>query len=137
MLIVCSEIAGACQRRGRIRYAVELPRADRWQSMARASIREDLYAAHSALTADVLAVGNGTSTPEQRFKAWEEKNSAILGRARVTLEEIQGSDSFDLASLAPQGVGVDHVQGYHFGHPKELADSAQDAATPLAAGQQA
>ncbi|MFF4633761.1 NAD-glutamate dehydrogenase [Streptomyces griseorubiginosus] len=79
---------------------IELPRADRWQSMARASIREDLYAAHSALTADVLAVGNGTSTPEQRFKAWEEKNSAILGRARVTLEEIQGSDSFDLANLS-------------------------------------
>ncbi|MFF7054907.1 NAD-glutamate dehydrogenase [Streptomyces griseorubiginosus] len=79
---------------------IELPRADRWQSMARASIREDLYAAHSALTADVLAVGNGTSTPEQRFKAWEEKNAAILGRARVTLEEIQGSDSFDLANLS-------------------------------------
>ncbi|MEU5045563.1 NAD-glutamate dehydrogenase [Streptomyces griseorubiginosus] len=79
---------------------IELPRADRWQSMARASIREDLYAAHSALTADVLAVGNGTSTPEQRFKAWEEKNAAILGRARVTLEEIQGSDAFDLANLS-------------------------------------
>ena len=39
---------------------IELPRADRWQSMARASIREDLYAAHAALTADVLSVGNGT-----------------------------------------------------------------------------
>ncbi|WP_030321213.1 NAD-glutamate dehydrogenase [Streptomyces sp. NRRL B-3229] len=79
---------------------IELPRADRWQSMARASIREDLYAAHSALTADVLAVGNGTSTPDQRFKAWEEKNAPILGRARVTLEEIQSSDSFDLANLS-------------------------------------
>ncbi|MFD5630762.1 NAD-glutamate dehydrogenase [Streptomyces sp. NPDC127072] len=79
---------------------IELPRADRWQSMARASIREDLYAAHAALTADVLTVGNGTSTPEQRFKAWEEKNAAILGRARATLEEIRGSDSFDLANLS-------------------------------------
>jgi glutamate dehydrogenase len=79
---------------------IELPRADRWQSMARASIREDLYAAHSALTADVLAAGNGTSTPEQRFKAWEEKNAAILGRARTTLEEIQGSETFDLANLS-------------------------------------
>ncbi|MEV8038763.1 NAD-glutamate dehydrogenase [Streptomyces sp. NPDC086182] len=79
---------------------IELPRADRWQSMARASIREDLYAAHAALTADVLAVGNGTSTPEQRFEAWQEKNTAILGRARTTLEEIQGSDSFDLANLS-------------------------------------
>ncbi|MFI6340593.1 NAD-glutamate dehydrogenase [Streptomyces sp. NPDC050535] len=79
---------------------IELPRADRWQSMARASIREDLYAAHAALTADVLTVGNGTSTPEQRFKAWEEKNTAILGRARTTLEEIRSSDSFDLANLS-------------------------------------
>ncbi|MEU4463001.1 NAD-glutamate dehydrogenase [Streptomyces sp. NPDC024017] len=79
---------------------IELPRADRWQSMARAAIREDLYAAHAALTADVLAVGNGTSTPEQRYKAWEQKNAAILGRARSTLEEIQSSDAFDLANLS-------------------------------------
>ncbi|MFG2489266.1 MULTISPECIES: NAD-glutamate dehydrogenase [Streptomyces] len=79
---------------------IELPRADRWQSMARASIREDLFAAHAALTADVLSVGNGTSTPEERFKAWEEKNAAIIGRARTTLDEIQGSDDFDLANLS-------------------------------------
>ncbi|MFF1475998.1 NAD-glutamate dehydrogenase [Streptomyces sp. NPDC058301] len=79
---------------------IELPRADRWQSMARASIREDLYAAHAGLTQDVLSAGSDTSSPEQRFKAWEEKNAAILGRARSTLEEIQGSDAFDLANLS-------------------------------------
>ncbi|GAB2772373.1 NAD-glutamate dehydrogenase [Streptomyces chlorus] len=78
----------------------ELPRADRWQSMARAAIREDLYAAHAALTADVLAAGNGTSTPKQRFKVWEAKNEAIIGRARTTLDEIQSSDTFDLANLS-------------------------------------
>ncbi|MEV5881991.1 NAD-glutamate dehydrogenase [Streptomyces sp. NPDC052020] len=77
-----------------------LPRTDRWQSMARAAIREDLYAAHAALTADVLAVGDGTSTPEERFRVWEQKNAAILGRARTTLEEIHGSDAFDLANLS-------------------------------------
>lgn len=38
--------------------------------------------------------------PEQRFTAWEEKNTAILGRARTTLEEIQGSEMFDLANLS-------------------------------------
>ncbi|RSS99178.1 NAD-glutamate dehydrogenase [Streptomyces sp. WAC07149] len=79
---------------------IELPRSDRWQSMARASIREDLFAAHAALTADVLSVGNGSSTPEERFKAWEEKNAAIIGRARTTLDEIRGSDDFDLANLS-------------------------------------
>ncbi|MFH9686410.1 NAD-glutamate dehydrogenase [Streptomyces sp. NPDC021019] len=79
---------------------IELPRADRWQSMARASIREDLYAAHAALTSDVLSVGNGSATPEERFRAWESKNAAILARSRSTLEEIQGSDAFDLANLS-------------------------------------
>ncbi|MEV7897937.1 NAD-glutamate dehydrogenase domain-containing protein, partial [Streptomyces cyaneofuscatus] len=79
---------------------IELPRADRWQSMARASIREDLYAAHAALTSDVLSVGDDTATPEERFGAWEEKNAAILARSRSTLEEIQGSDAFDLANLS-------------------------------------
>ncbi|MBW5483840.1 NAD-glutamate dehydrogenase [Streptomyces bambusae] len=79
---------------------IELPRSDRWQSMARAAIREDLFAAHAALTADVLSVGNGQSTPEQRFQAWEEKNAALLGRARTTLDEIRGSDDFDLANLS-------------------------------------
>ncbi|MFD5025511.1 NAD-glutamate dehydrogenase [Streptomyces sp. NPDC058373] len=79
---------------------IELPRADRWQSMARASIREDLYAAHAALTADVLDAGNGEATPKERFESWERQNTAILTRARATLEEIQNSDSFDLANLS-------------------------------------
>ncbi|MBO0651673.1 NAD-glutamate dehydrogenase [Streptomyces triculaminicus] len=79
---------------------IELPRSDRWQSMARASIREDLYAAHSALTAEVLSAGNGASTPEERFVEWEERNAAILTRARTTLDEIRGSDAFDLANLS-------------------------------------
>ncbi|MFG3494473.1 NAD-glutamate dehydrogenase [Streptomyces sp. NPDC047928] len=79
---------------------IELPRADRWQSMARASIREDLYAAHAALTSDVLSVGNGASTPQERFQDWERKNASLLSRARTTLEEIQSSDAFDLANLS-------------------------------------
>jgi glutamate dehydrogenase len=78
----------------------ELPRADRWQSMARVAIREELFAAHAALTADVLSAGNGISTPEQRFATWEAANAAIIGRARATLEEIQSSESFDLANLS-------------------------------------
>ena len=33
-----------------------LPREDRWSTMARAALRDDLYAAHASLTEDVLAV---------------------------------------------------------------------------------
>ena len=77
-----------------------LPRDDRWQSMARAAIREDLFAAHAALTADVLSAGEPGAAPEQRYQAWEERNAGLVGRARTTLEEIQGAEEFDLASLS-------------------------------------
>ncbi|MDT0322280.1 NAD-glutamate dehydrogenase [Streptomyces millisiae] len=78
----------------------ELPRADRWQSMARTAIREDLYAAHQLITADVLAEGDADATPEERFAAWAQRSAAILGRARTTLRDIQSSESFDLANLS-------------------------------------
>jgi glutamate dehydrogenase len=78
----------------------ELPRADRWQSMARTAIREDLYAAHQLITADVLAVGDADAAPEDRFASWARRNAAVLGRARSTLGEIQSSETFDLASLS-------------------------------------
>ncbi len=43
---------------GRLRdLIVALPRDDRWSSMARSALRDDLYAAHAALTRDVLATG--------------------------------------------------------------------------------
>ncbi|WP_052848393.1 NAD-glutamate dehydrogenase [Streptomyces avicenniae] len=77
-----------------------LPRADRWQSMARTAIREDLYAAHQLITADVLAEGDPQAAPDERFTAWAQRNAAILSRARSTLGEIQESESFDLANLS-------------------------------------
>lgn len=42
---------------------IELPRTDRWSSMARAAIREELFAAHAALTADILACGPEGASP--------------------------------------------------------------------------
>ncbi|PBC79562.1 glutamate dehydrogenase [Streptomyces sp. TLI_235] len=79
---------------------IELPRTDRWSSMARAAIREDLFAAHSALTADVLACGPAGSSPEDRYKAWAELNGTLLSRAKTTLDDIRGSDNYELSSLS-------------------------------------
>ncbi len=79
---------------------IDLPRTDRWSSMARAAIREDLFAAHSALTADVLAAGPAGSSPEERYTAWAALNSTLLSRARTTLDDIRGSDNYELSSLS-------------------------------------
>ncbi|WP_037605428.1 NAD-glutamate dehydrogenase [Streptacidiphilus rugosus] len=79
---------------------IELPRTDRWQSMARAAIREDLFAAHATLTADMLGHGEPGATPEERFQAWSETNATLVNRARTTLDDIRTSESYDLANLS-------------------------------------
>jgi len=66
---------------------VALPRDDRWQSMARASLREDLYAVHAALTAAQLE-----GAPDD----FEER----LERATAMLADIGLEDGADLARLS-------------------------------------
>ena len=69
--------------------------------MARAAIREDLYAAHAGAHRRRAGRGRGRAPrPEQRYQAWEEQEPRAGDRARTTLEEIQGSEEFDLASLS-------------------------------------
>jgi glutamate dehydrogenase len=85
---------------GRLRdLIVALPREDRWASMARAALRDDLYGAHAALTRDVLAVG-GHGPVGDRVSAWEERNAAAVGRAAVTLGEIWESERFTFTTLS-------------------------------------
>jgi glutamate dehydrogenase len=63
-----------------------LPRDDRWQTMARAALRDDLHAVHAQLTAAQLA---GHPPPEN------ESEQAVR-----TLQEICSDDDTDLARLS-------------------------------------
>jgi glutamate dehydrogenase len=64
----------------------ELPRDDRWQTMARAALRDDLQSVHAQLTALVLATG-GDGTPEEMVRRWEKDNSAV-GDSVATLRSM-------------------------------------------------
>jgi glutamate dehydrogenase len=77
-----------------------LPRDDRWAALARMALRYDLYGALAGLTRNVLAVTAGMTDPDERIKAWEDRNAEGLARARGTLEAISTSESFDLATLS-------------------------------------
>ena len=77
-----------------------LPRTDRWQSMARSAVREELYAEQAALTFDVLAAAPAESDPDARFESWVRKNRAAYERAAGVLDEIAKADTFDLAILS-------------------------------------
>jgi glutamate dehydrogenase len=77
-----------------------LPRDDRWHSLARLAIRDDIYGSLRALCFDVLAVGEPDETGEQKIEEWELSNSSRLARARRTLEEIYSDGEKDLATLS-------------------------------------
>jgi glutamate dehydrogenase len=76
-----------------------LPRDDRWNTMARGALRDDLYSAHAALAADVLQV-TGPGSPEERLAAWVQRNDSAVRRAAQTLTEIWETDRFTVATLS-------------------------------------
>jgi glutamate dehydrogenase len=78
---------------------VALPRDDRWNTIARGALRDDLYAAHAALVRDVL-LATSPGTPEERLASWAEQNAPAVRRATQTLTEIWETDRFTLATLS-------------------------------------
>ncbi len=74
-----------------------LPRDDRWKATARASVREELFAAHASLTADVLAAGEPSATPGQHFAAWRAEAGDTVNRAAKVFGEITSAETLDLA----------------------------------------
>jgi glutamate dehydrogenase len=79
---------------------VGLPRTDRWQTMARAALRDDLHAVHARLTRQVLAMTDGTADPEDRVRAWQDMNETALSRAATMMDEIIETEGPELAHLS-------------------------------------
>jgi glutamate dehydrogenase len=85
-----------------------LPREDRWQTMARAALRDDVYAVHAQLTAQVLRDTDDSLPGPARIQAWEDADSVLVARAATTLEEICADEHADLARMS---VGLRVVRG--------------------------
>jgi glutamate dehydrogenase len=79
---------------------VGLPRTDRWQTMARAALRDDLHAVHARLTAQVLASTDAGQEAEERVIVWQDINKVALSRAALMLDEIVDTDMPELAHLS-------------------------------------
>jgi glutamate dehydrogenase len=78
---------------------VALPRDDRWRTMARAALRDDLYAVHAQLTEQVIHETDADLNPADRLSQWEEDHAQTLTRVVTTLREIV-SEETDLARLS-------------------------------------
>jgi glutamate dehydrogenase len=68
-----------------------LPRNNRWQAMARAALRDDLFSLHAELTTALLRFGG--------LDAWTAANRAAVDRALEILGEIRSGGTFDLTTL--------------------------------------
>lgn len=85
-----------------------LPREDRWQTMARAALRDDLHSVHLQLTLRVIEASDEGESAPARIATWEEADATAVGRAATTLGEICSDDDADLARLS---VGLRIVRG--------------------------
>jgi len=79
---------------------VALPRDDRWQTMARASLRDDLHAVHAELTGLVIETTDATLPAPERVASWEADDERVVTRAHATLREITADEEPDLARLS-------------------------------------
>jgi glutamate dehydrogenase len=78
---------------------VELPRANRWQALARGALREDLLGLYRKLAAQVLGRSGGPVPSEMAIEQWEARNQPSVERWLATLAEIRASRTYDTTTL--------------------------------------
>ncbi|WP_018150607.1 NAD-glutamate dehydrogenase [Leeia oryzae] len=76
-----------------------LPRDNRWQSLARTALRDDLYRQQRALLSRALSETAGTEAQAQ-VNAWLQKNERAVGICQQMFGELQSYDQLDLAMLS-------------------------------------
>ena len=78
----------------------KLPRDDRWDSLARGALRDDLYVVLKALTTSVLDSSTSGLAPKERTRAWSEANAESLARANAALAGIQRLENPGISALS-------------------------------------
>ena len=105
-----------------------LPRVNRWQALARAALRDDLYSLESALTQRVLAMPSASPDPQVRIRAWVERNVLAISRWHQVLADLKAASMVDFTMLSVamgeirglQRAGIPDPDG-----PKEAAGRAR------------
>jgi glutamate dehydrogenase len=77
---------------------LELPRADRWQSLARAALRDELYRLHRSITREVLLSAAEYHAAEP-LADWLERSVPEVERADAVLADVKASREYDTTTL--------------------------------------
>jgi glutamate dehydrogenase len=79
---------------------VSLPRDTRWAAMARAALRDDVYAEQAGLTSHVVGSGANGQPARDLVEQWLAQNAAAVERSRQVLADIRTGGALDLARLS-------------------------------------
>ncbi|MBG6182087.1 glutamate dehydrogenase [Arthrobacter sp. CAN_A214] len=80
----------------------KLPRSDRWQALARAALRDDLYSTVADISVAVLRASRELCGGDAslRLKEWEAQNADQLKRASNMFAEVNRLERDDISSLS-------------------------------------
>ncbi|MFJ6098990.1 NAD-glutamate dehydrogenase [Williamsia muralis] len=78
----------------------DLDRKDRWHSLARLALRDDLHSTLRSLCLVILDSAEPDESPAEKIADWELSNSSRLARVRTTLSDIAELGELDLATLS-------------------------------------
>ena len=77
-----------------------LPADDHWKALARATLREGLYAQQRRLTIDVLGDKTRKKTAMERVDSWVKRRDKAIQHFHSMLAEIRSTGQIELASLS-------------------------------------
>ncbi|MBO1269549.1 NAD-glutamate dehydrogenase [Arthrobacter cavernae] len=82
----------------------DLPRHSRWEALARAALRDDVYSAVADMTLSVLQTTQGGDFADadsmERIVAWERGHQEQLARIKDTFAEVTKPGDVDIASIS-------------------------------------
>jgi glutamate dehydrogenase len=82
------------------RHIEALPRDNRWRTLARSALRDDIFNQHALLAAEVLGETPEDKPADERIEAWVEANEGPADRTQQVLTDINSSGTFDLSTLS-------------------------------------
>lgn len=85
---------------GLLERITRLPRGDRWEALARAALRDDLYSTAVDITGAALEAAPEAVDPVACVAEWERQNAGNLERAKKMFEEVNNLERDDMASLS-------------------------------------
>jgi glutamate dehydrogenase len=98
-----------------------LPRDNRWRTLARSALRDDVYSQQAALTAEILLSVREELPALERINAWVECKPGPVERALQVLTDINSSGTFDLSTLSVALREIRNLLSSSGGSPVELS----------------